>query len=58
MAPLPPEHRAALEHARQLYPSCHYSEESWSDALQAQVRPHVDRVLAEIDRLRARTLRV
>lgn len=41
----------ALEHARQLYLNCSYSEESWSDALRAQVRPHADRVLAEIDRL-------
>ncbi|GGV87415.1 nucleotidyltransferase [Streptomyces griseoloalbus] len=54
LAQLPPEHRAVLEHARQLYLDCPYSEESWSDALQAQVRPHVDCVLAEIDRLRAR----
>jgi predicted nucleotidyltransferase len=55
LAQLPPEHRAALEHARQLYLDCTYSEESWSDALRAQVRPHVDRVLAEIDRLRTQT---
>ncbi|MFG2946343.1 aminoglycoside adenylyltransferase family protein [Streptomyces adustus] len=54
VARLPPEHRAVLEHARQLYLSCHYSEESWSDALRAQVRPHADRVLAEIDRLLTR----
>ncbi|MFC8348330.1 aminoglycoside adenylyltransferase family protein [Streptomyces sp. NPDC057280] len=49
---LPPEHRPVLEHARHLYLNCPYSEESWSTALRAQVRPHVDRVLAEIDRLR------
>ena len=54
---LPPAHRPALEHARQLYLNCPYSEESWSDALQAQVRPHVDRVLSDIDRLRNRTPR-
>ncbi|MFI6930728.1 aminoglycoside adenylyltransferase family protein [Streptomyces sp. NPDC050287] len=54
LAHLPPEHRPALEHARQLYLNCSYSQERWSDALRAQVRPHVDRVLAEIDRLRAR----
>ncbi|MCX5358585.1 aminoglycoside adenylyltransferase family protein [Streptomyces sp. NBC_00124] len=48
---LPPEHRAALAHARQLYLNCPYSEERWSDALRAQVRPQVDRMLAEIDRL-------
>lgn len=58
LAQLPPEHRAALEHARQLYLNCHYSEENWSDALQEQVRPHVDRVLAEIDRLLTRTPRM
>ncbi|MEV7392211.1 MULTISPECIES: hypothetical protein [unclassified Streptomyces] len=48
-------HRPALRHARQLHLNCPYSEESWSDVLQAQVRPHVDRVLAEIDRLYTRT---
>ncbi|MBN0043831.1 DUF4111 domain-containing protein [Streptomyces actuosus] len=52
LAHLPPEHRPVLEHARQLYLDCPYSEESWSGALRAQVRPHVDRVRAEIDRLR------
>ncbi|MGW3247385.1 aminoglycoside adenylyltransferase family protein [Streptomyces sp. NPDC001070] len=57
LAQLPPGHRPALEHARQLYLDSRYSEESWSDALQAQVRPHVDRVLAEIDRSRTRTPR-
>ncbi|MFI9630669.1 aminoglycoside adenylyltransferase family protein [Streptomyces sp. NPDC052042] len=51
LAQLPPEHRPVLEHARQLYLNCRYSEESWSEALQAQVRPHTARVLAEIDRL-------
>ncbi|WP_282687059.1 MULTISPECIES: aminoglycoside adenylyltransferase family protein [unclassified Streptomyces] len=48
---LPPEHRAVLEYARQLYLTCSYAEESWSEALRTRVRPHVDRVLAEIDRL-------
>ncbi|MEU0409436.1 aminoglycoside adenylyltransferase family protein [Streptomyces griseorubiginosus] len=52
LARLPSEHRAVLEHARQLYVNCTYSEESWSDALRSRVRPHVDHVLAEIDRLR------
>ncbi|CAM5388180.1 aminoglycoside adenylyltransferase family protein [Streptomyces griseomycini] len=51
---LPPEHRPVLEHARRLYLDRRYCEESWSEALRAQVRPHVDRVLAEIGRLRAR----
>ncbi|MCH0572179.1 DUF4111 domain-containing protein [Streptomyces sp. MUM 136J] len=57
LAQLPPEHRPALEHARHLYLHCPYSEENWSAAVRAQVRAHVDRVLAEIDRLRARTPR-
>ncbi|MFB8018547.1 aminoglycoside adenylyltransferase family protein [Streptomyces rubiginosohelvolus] len=48
---LPPEHRAVLEHARRLYLTCSYTEESWSEALRTQVRPHVDGVLAEIERL-------
>ncbi|MCX5329172.1 aminoglycoside adenylyltransferase family protein [Streptomyces sp. NBC_00140] len=51
LARLPPDHRAALAHARQLYLNCPYSEERWSDALRAQARPQVDRMLAEIDRL-------
>ncbi|MEU9352577.1 aminoglycoside adenylyltransferase family protein [Streptomyces griseoloalbus] len=51
LARLPPQHRPALEHARRLYLDFHYGEESWSDALRARVRPLVDRVLAEIDRL-------
>ncbi|MCI4062593.1 aminoglycoside adenylyltransferase family protein [Micromonospora sp. R77] len=46
---LPPEHRPVLEHARDLYLHRTYSEESWSDELMAQVRPHVDHVLAEIN---------
>jgi streptomycin 3"-adenylyltransferase len=54
---LPPRHRPVLEHARQLYLNCHYSEESWSETLQTQVRPHVDCVLAEIDRLSSRSQR-
>ncbi|WP_435887376.1 aminoglycoside adenylyltransferase family protein [Streptomyces antimycoticus] len=57
LAQLPPEHRPVLEHARQLYLNCRHSEESWSETLQAQVRPHVDRVLAEIDRLSTRSQR-
>lgn len=55
LAQLPPEHRPVLEHARQLYLNCQYSEEIWSNALRAQVHPHVDRVLAEIDRLYRRS---
>lgn len=48
---LPREHRAVLQHAKELYLRRRYSEETWSDELRAQVRPHVDRVLDEIDRL-------
>lgn len=50
LAQLPPVHRAALEYARQLCLNCPCSEESWSDALRAQVRAHVDRVVDEIGR--------
>ncbi|MFC9183358.1 aminoglycoside adenylyltransferase family protein [Streptomyces globisporus] len=57
LAQLPPEHRPALEHARQLYLNCRYCDESWSETLQAQVRPLVDHVLAEIDRLSTRSQR-
>nr|BFE79616.1 hypothetical protein GCM10020093_022170 [Planobispora longispora] len=51
LARLPAEHRPVLEHARELYLSRRYSEESWSDELRARVGPHVEAVLAEIDRL-------
>jgi streptomycin 3"-adenylyltransferase len=57
LARLPPEHRAPLEQARRLYLDCPYSADDWSDALRARVRPHVDRVLTEIDRLLAHTPR-
>ncbi|MGW0449988.1 DUF4111 domain-containing protein, partial [Streptosporangium sandarakinum] len=52
MAHLPPEHRPVLEHARNLYLTCHYQDEVWSQEVRAQVRPHVDDVLARIYRLR------
>ncbi|MFJ4094308.1 aminoglycoside adenylyltransferase domain-containing protein [Kitasatospora sp. NPDC089913] len=51
LARLPSEHRAVLAHARRLYLDRRYSEESWSAELRSRVRPHADRVLAEIDRL-------
>lgn len=51
LAHLPPEHRPVLEHARHLYLTSLYSEESWSDGLRSRVRPHVEHVRAEIDRL-------
>ncbi|AIS02046.1 aminoglycoside adenylyltransferase family protein [Streptomyces glaucescens] len=49
---LPPGLRPVLEHARELYLTRHYSEETWSAELTARVRPYADAVLAEIDRLR------
>ncbi|MFE7617159.1 aminoglycoside adenylyltransferase family protein [Streptomyces sp. NPDC057496] len=52
LARLPPEHRPVLEHARNLYLTSHYRDETWSDGLRARVRPHVEHVLAEIDALR------
>ncbi|MGZ4596595.1 MAG: aminoglycoside adenylyltransferase family protein [Actinomycetes bacterium] len=55
LARLPPEHRPVLEHARDLYLTRRYSEETWTDELTAQVRPHVDAVLAEIDACYAST---
>jgi streptomycin 3"-adenylyltransferase len=48
LAQLPPEHRPVLAHAKQLYLTRRYADETWSDELKAQVRPHVDLVLAEI----------
>ncbi|MFF8717612.1 aminoglycoside adenylyltransferase family protein [Streptomyces sp. NPDC015184] len=55
MAHLPPEHRPVLEHARNLYLTCHYQDETWSEELKARVRPHADDVLTRIDHLRQRT---
>ena len=55
LAQLPPEHRPVLQHAKQLYLTRTYREEKpWSDDLKTQIRPHVDAVLIEIDRLAAR----
>ncbi|GAT79464.1 hypothetical protein STXM2123_165 [Streptomyces sp. F-3] len=51
---LPPHRRPVLEHARQLYLTCRYSEEHWSRDLRAQVHPYVETVLTEIDRLTRR----
>lgn len=47
---LPPEHRPVLAHARDLYRRSTYAEETWTDDLRAQVRPHADAVLAAIAR--------
>ncbi|MFI6510980.1 aminoglycoside adenylyltransferase family protein [Streptosporangium sp. NPDC050855] len=49
---LPPEHRPVLEHARDLYLSCHYQDEVWSEGLKVQIHPHVDDVLTRINHLR------
>jgi streptomycin 3"-adenylyltransferase len=54
IAQLPPQHRPVLDHAKQLYLTRRYAEETWSDELKAHVRPHVDAVLAEIDQLTSR----
>ncbi len=51
LARLPRAHRPVLLHARELYLTSRYTEESWSAELRSQVRPHVDHVLTEIDRL-------
>ncbi|WP_345943322.1 aminoglycoside adenylyltransferase domain-containing protein [Streptomyces sp. SID8352] len=47
---LPPEHRPPLAHARRLYLHHPYAGENWSDALRDGVRPHVELMLAGIDR--------
>ncbi|MFC5252930.1 aminoglycoside adenylyltransferase domain-containing protein [Streptomyces nigrescens] len=39
LARLPPQHRSVLEHARNLYLTCHYQDETWSNELKSQVRP-------------------
>ncbi|MEV2239191.1 aminoglycoside adenylyltransferase family protein [Micromonospora sp. NPDC049891] len=49
LARLPPEHRPVLAHARQLYLDCRYEQERWSEALRAQVRPHVHEVLRHLE---------
>lgn len=50
LARLPPEHRPVLAHARELYLTRTYAEETWSDELAAQVRPHATAMLAEISK--------
>jgi streptomycin 3"-adenylyltransferase len=45
---LPSQHRAVLEHARQLYLTTRYGDERWSEELSAQIAPHVEEVLARI----------
>ncbi|PRX47573.1 uncharacterized protein DUF4111 [Prauserella shujinwangii] len=48
---LRPPHRPVLRHARELYLTSRYSEETWTEGLRAMVRPCVDEVVAEIGRL-------
>ena len=48
---LPPEHRPVLAHARDLYRTSTYDEETWPPALRARLRAHVDEVVARIERL-------
>ncbi|MHA4854323.1 aminoglycoside adenylyltransferase family protein [Rhodococcus sp. MSC1_016] len=55
VAHLSPEHRPVLEHAKSLYLTCRYQDEVWSERLKTQVRPHVNAVLTQIDRLRQQT---
>lgn len=55
LAQLPPRHRPVLEHARQLYLSTRYADESWPDELKAQAPAHAAEVLAKIERLRPAT---
>lgn len=52
LAHLPAEHRPVLAHARDLYRTRHYAEETWSPDLVPRVRPLVDEVLARIGELR------
>ncbi|WP_020417974.1 aminoglycoside adenylyltransferase family protein [Amycolatopsis sp. ATCC 39116] len=52
LAHLPAAHRPVLTHARDLYRTRHYAEETWSPDLVPRVRPLVDEVLARIDGLR------
>jgi streptomycin 3"-adenylyltransferase len=54
LAQLPPEHRPVLQHAKELYLNRRYSEDSWSNELMTQVRPYVEQVLAQINRLHQR----
>ncbi len=45
---LPPEHRPALEHARELYLTTTYQDETWPEGLKDQVRPLVDAMLSRL----------
>ncbi|MEE1930301.1 aminoglycoside adenylyltransferase family protein [Streptomyces sp. TRM 70351] len=52
LARLPPEHRPVLAHARDLYRTHHYADETWPHALRTRLRPHVHEVLTHINHLR------
>ncbi|MGW1088525.1 aminoglycoside adenylyltransferase family protein [Streptomyces sp. NPDC002596] len=54
LARLPSQHRPVLEHARNLYLTCHYQDEVWSDELKVQIRPHAEDVVTRINELRRR----
>jgi predicted nucleotidyltransferase len=45
---LAPERRRALEYARRFYLTTSYADETWSDALKAQVGPCVDEIVTQI----------
>ncbi|HKT02533.1 MAG TPA: aminoglycoside adenylyltransferase domain-containing protein [Rugosimonospora sp.] len=51
LARLAPGYRPVLAFARDLYLTTGYADETWSDALKAQVAAHVDEVLTQIRRL-------
>ncbi|ARQ72124.1 aminoglycoside adenylyltransferase family protein [Streptomyces marincola] len=51
LARLPAEHRPVLAHARDLYRTRAYADETWPDGLRERVGAHVDHVLSEIGRL-------
>lgn len=57
LAHLRPERRPVLEHAKELYLTRRYTEETWSDELNAQLGPHVEAVLREINNLSAHRTR-
>jgi streptomycin 3"-adenylyltransferase len=48
---LPVEHRPVLAHARNLYLTTTYADETWPEGLKAQARNHINAVLTEINTL-------
>jgi streptomycin 3"-adenylyltransferase len=45
---LPPQHRPALDHARELYLTTTYQDETWPEGLKDQVRPLVHAMLSRL----------